>query len=458
MHRLFLGVASLLGVSVVAADPPPDWPRFLGRDFSGAAAVGDSSYADRDWSTPPLAHWQLSVADGYGLGVVWEGSYYHFDAPDKTQRLRRVDLETGKVLWSVDDRCNYRDLYGYEPGPRCTPTLDPDAGLIYTYGVDGLLTARDFATGQQRWQIDLNDRFGVVQNFFGVGSSPLTVGDTLVVMVGGSPAADQSVAPGALNRVSPAGSLLVGLDKRTGKVRWATGDDLASYSSPRPIVLDGRTIVLVFARDHLHAIDPVAGQSLGRIYHRADILESVNAIVPVVSGNRVLVSDCYDLGTAVYDLKLAGGQVEFTEVWKDPPGRRREQSLRSHLSTPVLHEGFLYACSGRNAPDSDFRCVDFNTGTVRWTALERGRTTATRLGEVLLIVKESGPLVIARATPQRFETLGQWNVDEPIKLSSGDQSRALGYPCWSAPVVVGDQILVRGDRSVLSLQLPATLR
>ena len=81
---------------------------------------------------------------------------------------------------------------------------------------------------------------------------------------------------------------LVAFDLKSGKELWRCGDDLASYSSPRPIEIGGETLVLIFARDSLLAVDPIAGQVRWQFDHRADIIESVNASKPVVVGEALL--------------------------------------------------------------------------------------------------------------------------------------------------------------------------
>ncbi len=461
----FIGILTLLifavGEEFAIAEQPavmaaPSWPRFLNKDFSGTAKMSVSvadGVANWPWGDPPQCRWSLSVGEGYGLGVIDRGAYFHFDAHEGKERLRRIDMQNGQVLWSQENELNYRDLYGYESGARCSPTIDGDQ--IFTLGVAGALTARDVETGAQQWRIETNQRYHVVQNFFGVGSAPLVNGDAVIVMIGGSPIADQAIAPGRLDRVSPNGSLLVAFHRNTGKELWRCGDDLASYSSPRTMQIGDRKCVLVLGREFLHVIDPVEGKSLGNVRYRADILESVNAMVPVVSGQRVLVSDCYDLGASLFEIKPDRGEAAFRSVWRDPEGRRRDQSLRSHMSTPILHQGFLYACSGRNAPDSDFRCVDFATGKVQWTAMERRRSAATRLGEVLLVLKETGTLHVVRCTPERFDEIAVWNLDEASGDGSADRP-AIRYPCWAAPIIAGDSVLVRGDETVLCLKLPTS--
>jgi outer membrane protein assembly factor BamB len=213
--------------------------------------------------------WSIEVGDGYGIGSVANNRFYQLDAgaraggvvvPERTERLRCFDLPTGTLLWSKSQKIVYRDMLGYEDGPRASPTVV--GNRVYTMGVTGLLTCRDTKDGTQLWQVDTQSTYGVVQNFFGVASAPLVLNDQVIVMVGGSPAEDQNYPPMRLDRVSPNGSAVVAFDRQSGKQRWKCGDDLASYSSPVPMTIDGSDLVLVFARSGLLAVDPLAGKAL----------------------------------------------------------------------------------------------------------------------------------------------------------------------------------------------------
>ncbi|EMI17805.1 Pyrrolo-quinoline quinone [Rhodopirellula maiorica SM1] len=447
LSLLFFGLTCLaiapaaMGDEADASGSSLHWPRLLGENFDGDA-VTDQTF---DWSEKPRFLWSLEVGEGYGLGSVWGDEYFQFDAGSSssgpTERLRCIDLNTGKVKWQDARPLEYRDMYGYESGPRSTPTLDSQS--VFTLGVAGELVCRDRRTHQVRWAVDTNEKYGVVQNFFGVGSSPLLVDDLVIVMVGGSPSEDASIAPGRLDRVSPNGSALVAFDKATGKERWKCGDDLASYSSPRTIEIDGHTRVLVYARDNLLCVDPKLGKVLWKYPHRADILESAIAMTPVVDANQVFLSECYQIGSVL--LNVTDQQAK--EVWKDPPFDRRSQAMRSHWATPVLIDGFLYGCSGRNAPDSDFRCVKWDTGEVQWTDSRRTRSSATRVGNVMLVLEERGTLQVVKANPEKFELISEWRLDQ----GDGDVP-AIRYPCWSAPIVVGNRMLVRGDERVVCFE------
>ena len=430
-----------------------DWPRFLNSGFDGQASPAADLGDDPEFR---LA-WSLEVGEGYGLGSIAQGTYYHFDAiadPDAVsgrsgeiqERLRAIDVATGTLAWSKTMPTKYRDLFGYEAGPRSTPSItmtDGKPDQIYTMGVTGVLACRDASDGTLRWSVDTNQDYGVVQNFFGVGTSPLCYNELVIVMVGGSPAEDAKVAPMRLNRVSPNGSALVALDRLTGKEVWRCGNDLASYSSPRLITIDDQAYVLAFARDGVLMVDPREGKQLWRFDHRAEILESVNAIVPIVRGDEVFVSECYNVGSALLRVSANSANV----IWQDPLGNRRKQAMRSHWATPVLIDGFLYGCSGRNAPDSDFRCVEWHTGKLHWKDERRIRSSVTRVSDKLLVLEERGLLQVIAPNPDELSVIAE------LDLSQADGDRpALKSPCWAAPVVDGNRVLLRGDMKVLCLQ------
>ncbi len=445
-HILTATLLTLAAYVNFAGGTHADWPRFLNRDFDGTASnVSDSI----DWTVQPKLAWSIEVGEGYGLGAIAGGRYYHFDATNDrnatdrnaAERLTAYDMATGKPVWSVAESLTYRDLFGYEAGPRGTPAIDGDQ--IFTFGVAGRLTCRDLADGKKVWSVDTNAKYGVVQNFFGVGASPLVIDDVVVVMVGGSPAADQSVAPMQLNRVSPNGTAIVAFDRKTGAPRWSGGDDLASYSSPRTITIDDATYVLVFTRDGLLLIDAKTGDQKWRLDYRASILESVNAMVPVVDGNRVFISECYQRGGVLLNVDAE----KPTAIWSDE-NKRRDQSMRSHWATPILVDGNLYGCSGRNAPDSDLRCIDWLSGEVKWVDERRTRTQVTRAGDVLIVLEERGTIEIIRPTPEKLDVIATWKLGQP----NGDRP-AITFPCWAAPIVDGNQVLVRGDRTVLCLEV-----
>jgi outer membrane protein assembly factor BamB len=416
-----------------------DWTRFLGPTFDGKSTeVGIRT----DWSDEKLpALWSIDVGTSYGIGSVADGRYFQHERVGNMERLRAVHAETGKELWINDQPVSYSDMYGYNNGPRDTPSVDGED--VFTLGVAGQLTCVDAISGKTKWTVNTNEKYGVIQNFFGVGSSPLVLGDKVIAMIGGSPAADASIAPGRLDRVSPHGSAIVAFDRATGAERWKTGDDLASYSSPRPMTVNGKTVVISLARDGLIAVDPDTGETLWQYHHRADLLESVNGMVPVVIGNRVFVSDCYQVGSVLLEVTDKG----YKEVWKDPENRRL-QSFRGHWATPIEVNGFIYGCSGRNEPDSDLRSIDLLTSRLAWADNRRSRVSLMYVDNHFVVLDEGGLMELIRVDPTQMSVVTSIDLHQPTATRP-----ALGRPYWAAPILSHGLLYVRGSEKVLCLEL-----
>ncbi len=434
-------------VSLVDRSPPSlatrtqgsDWPRFLGATYDGKSP---EQGIGRDWSEGKLkTRWHARLGTSYGIGSVADGRYFQLDRVGDAERLRCLHAETGRELWSQSQPVEYRDMYGYNNGPRSSPTVAGSA--VYTLGVAGQLTCRAVSDGRLIWTVDTNTRYGVIQNFFGVGCSPLVLDDQVIVMVGGSPPEDRRVGYGALDRVSPNGSALVAFDADTGEERWRVGDYLASYSSPRPMVIDGKTVVLAFVREGLMAVDPAEGRELWFFPWRSPRLESVNAIVPVVEDRRVLISECYDLGAAVLEVS----QDQPRLLWRDPP-RSRQRALRAHWATPIALDGIVFGCSGRNKPDSDLRCFALGDGTLRWEDDRRVRSSLLYVDGHFVVLDEDGQMQLIDATTEELD------VVTSIDLASPAEDRpALKEPCWAAPILARGLLYVRGRDHVLCMEL-----
>src|SRR4029453_5380693 len=110
------------------------------------------------------------------------------------------------------------------------------------------------------------------------------------------------------------------------------------------------------------------------------------------------------IGSVLLRVRPDGKSVE--QVW-------RGTALEVHWSTPILHEGLLYAFSGRNEPDARFRCVELKTGKPMWgrdknwpphsppTPAVFGRGSCILADGKLVALGEGGLLGLFRPNPEK---------------------------------------------------------
>ena len=416
-----------------------DWPRMLGPRDDGTAAVklDVSNWADG----LPLA-WSIEVGEGYGNAVVRDGRMYHFDRYGDAERLTCYRLGDAQELWRVEFPVFYRDSFGYNNGPRAMPVVGE--GVVAVFGVSGTLAVVDAQDGSVRWRRDTSEEYNVLPNFFGVGSTPAIYQGKLIAMVGGSPESESIRGIGRLMDREPGDSGLVAFDLADGREIYRVGGNLASYSAPVIQSIGGSDWCLALMREGLVVFDPSDGQIADRYPFRASINESVNAAWPLVSGDEVFISETYEIGSAL--LKFKHGKLR--PVWTDPEGRR-EQAFRAHWATPVLVDGVLYGCSGRNEPDADLRAVRWADGKVLWTRRTHARSSVVAAGDLLINADENGIVQLIRANPKRFELLAEIDL---LEIEVGSNS-AIGTPVWAPPAIAEGHLILRGGHRLAALRL-----
>jgi outer membrane protein assembly factor BamB len=417
MSRLAVAACLLFAATAAAAD----WHRFLGPDGDGSSP---ETGIIKPWPKAGLKKlWECPLGTGYSPPSVAGGKLYTFDRVGDDNRLECRDARTGKLAWTSKTATNYVDSYGYDPGPRACPVIDGDR--VYAYAADGVLACVNAATGKEVWKLDLSAKYHAHQNFFGVGSAPLVHGDLLLVAVGGSPPGRQ---PFEFKETKGNGSAVVALEKLTGVEKWRVSDELASYTTPVVRTIGGKPTGLYFARGGLLGFDPANGKELFQKPYRSKLTESVNAANPVVVGDEVLLSECYENGSTL--LKISGGKV--TTVWADGTREREDRALASHWCTPIYADGFVYGCDGRNANDAELRCVEWATGTVKWVERRTTRCTLLKVDGHLISLGEQGELRLIKLNPAKYDEVSRWEVP------------GLGYPAWAPPVLSNGVLYVRG--------------
>ena len=425
-----------------------DWPRFLG--IHADCKSQETGLLDTWPKEGPPLKWKKVVGTGYSAPSVSNGNLVLHHRIKKEEVVESMDSLTGKTVWTFKYPSNYIDPFGYNNGPRCTPILTQDR--CYVLGAEGKLYCIGMQDGREIWMRDTAKDFNIPEAFFGVGSTPLLEGDKLIVMVGGQPDSGVVAFEASTGKTiwESVGKKTWDGERKTGwrgepYIQWREYEKQASYASPVAATIHGQRHILCLMRQGLVSLNPDTGEENFHFWFRARVNESVNAMNPVVSGDTILISAAYYRVGSVL-LKVAPGGKSVTETW-------RSRALEVHWTTPVLHDGNLYAFSGRNEPDARFRCVEMATGKLVWDQDESwrksylappekyGRGSAILADNKLIVMGEAGQLGLFRPNPVMAEEISKFQVPEMV------------YPCWTAPVLSNQKLYLRSESRLICYDL-----
>ncbi len=372
-HSLWAAAALLLAAAGA------DWPQFRGPNRDGVYA-GRATVPDFPAGGPPVV-WERPVGAGFSGPAAARGRVILFHRLGGKEVVESLVAASGETVWKSEAPTAYRDDFGFDEGPRATPVVA--GGQLYVFGAQGVLRCLEFATGRTVWSLDTHREFAVRKGFFGAASTPLALGNRLFANVGGSD-----------------GAGIVAVDKDTGRLLWKATDHEASYSSPVAADLEGETLVVFFTREGLAALDPASGAVRFERRWRSRSRASVNAAAPIVSGDAIFLSASY--GTGAVALRARDGVLE--EIWSGG------DSLNNHYATSVLAGGVLYGFHGRQEYGQSLRAVELASGKVLWSEEQYGAGTVMRVGDRLLVLRESGELDLLAASPEAFRSISRAQI------------------------------------------------
>jgi outer membrane protein assembly factor BamB len=401
-------VRFLPGIILLAAcASAEDWPQFLGPGRNGIYSGND--LAPKWGPSGPAVVWKKDIGQGFSSPVVSQGRLILFHRAGDKEVVEALEESTGRSIWKFDYPTRYRDDFGFDEGPRATPTVA--GGRVYTFGAEGMLHCLDFGTGKKIWSVDTQHQFQVAKGFFGAAGAPLVDENRVLMNIGG--------ATGGV----------VAFDAATGKTLWTATTQQAGYSSPVLATIQGAKHALFFTRAGLVDLDPANGKVRYEFPWRARMQASVNAATPIVVDDMVFLSSSYGTGAILLQIGASG----LKKIWSS------DDALTNHYATSVYKDGFLYGYHGRQEEGPSLRSIEFKTGKVRWDVDGFRAGTITLAGDKLLIMREGGELVLAKATPTAFEQISSAKVLPPVVRSY--------------PAIANGRIFLRNEKTLVSLNL-----
>ena len=351
---------------------PVKWTREIGAGFSSMSVVGERMFTMGHRSDTETG----DTKTGDGIETVW-----------------CLNPQTGDVLWKHEYPGKLLPNL-HEGGPCSTPTVDGD--YVYTLGKEGQLFCLSLADGNVVWEKMLQTELGVKLPEWGFSSSARILGNQLILEAG----------------------RVVSFDKRTGDKLWQTDIHEAGYGSAAVFEHDGKTLIATLDCDGLRVVDSTDGRQIAYTEWKSPY--QTNATTPIIVGDQIFVSTGYKVGCGLF--RLQGDSLELVYKNKD---------MRNHFNNSILYNEHLYGFDGDAHLGRlvTLNCIDFATGKLTWQQRGLGCGSLLIADNKLLVLTESGELVLAKATSESFVELAR--------------SPFLEGRCWTVPVLVNGLVYGR---------------
>lgn len=304
---MMLPALSLLLVLVfTAAADSTDWARFRGPNGSG---LSDTKGLPSTFGPDLNVVWKTELPQGFSSPIIHGNRIFLTGFRDDRLFTFAVDRSSGKVLWEREVPRDRKEKLDKRNHPAAASAAT-DGKSVYVFFGDYGLMAYD-VDGKELWRKPL----GPFNNIYGMGASPIIVGDTVVL------ACDQNT-----------GSFIAAFDAKTGKERWRTARPEAKSGHSTPIVYQppsGRTQILLPGSFLLNAYDAETGK---RVWWAGGLSFELKS-VPVIHGDTLFINGfgsdfnepgrhipvdpaatAFAAGDANKDGKLAGAEIPQAHV------------------------------------------------------------------------------------------------------------------------------------------------
>jgi outer membrane protein assembly factor BamB len=269
-----------------------NWSRFRGPNGSGVSSITN---VPTEFGPAKNLLWRLALPTGHSSPILSGDRIYLTGFRDETLLTFAIDRNAGRILWArAAPKVNTKVVDKRNNPASPSPAVD-DSG-VYVFFPDYGLIAYD-RSGAERWKLPL----GPFNNIYGMGASPIVVGDLVVL------ACDQSLA-----------SFVMAVNRKTGRVQWKTERPEAKSGHSTPIIWrgpDGKDQILLPGSFLLTSYDAATGRKLWWVRGLSFEMKST----PVMGRDTIYVNG---YGAPVND---PGNKVTVPpadEVWTTADGDR----------------------------------------------------------------------------------------------------------------------------------------
>jgi outer membrane protein assembly factor BamB len=346
--------------------------------------------------------WRRPIGPAWSSFAVVGDLFYTQEQRGNDEIVACYNVTTGKPVWRHSDAARFWESNG-GAGPRGTPTLSN--GRVYTLGATGILNVLKADDGAVVWSRNATSDTKAKLPIWGFASSPLVVGNVVVVATAGT---------------------LAAYDLASGEPRWVGPNGGGGYSSPHLVTIQGVPQILLLSAAGATSVAPADGKLLWQ----HPLSSGARIVQPAVTADGdILLHD--GEGNAMRRIAVANGPGGWTvaERWES-------FGVNPYFSDFVVHKGHVYGFSG-----SSIACADLKDGERKWKGGSYGQGQLVLLADqdLLLVLSETGELALVGATTDQFKELARLP--------------AIKGKTWNHPVVAGNVLLVRNGEEMAAFRL-----
>jgi outer membrane protein assembly factor BamB len=384
-----------IGIQGAFAD---DWRQFRGSDHS---SVSSEAKLPIEFSAEKNVAWKSPLV-GHGVSgpiVVGKKVFITASSGAVTQNRLHVlcfDVETGKQLWHrqfwATGRC-----FHHPTSANAAPTPASDGERIFAFYSSNDLVCLDL-DGNLLWYRGLGSDYPKAGNDVGMSSSPVVVGETVVVQV-----------------ENQGDSFAAGLDTATGENRWRLDRPKeANWASPALLPgKEGKDLVLLQSNKALAAHQPLTGE---RVWSMDLPCSGIPSSTP--SGDRIFAP-----AGGVTALDLKPGDTAPSLAWDS-------NRLAIGNASPVVHDGKVYVLASRAGV---LNCGDVAKGDLLWQLRLSGTFWATPViaNGHLYCVNQDGKVQVVKLGGEKGELVA---------------TNEMGDTFLASPAVADNGLFLRSDK------------
>lgn len=382
-----------------------EWAGFRGPARDG---IVRGVRVETDWAAkPPVKMWHRPIGPGWSSFAVQGDVLFTQEQRGEEEMVVAYRITSGEPVWRHRDKVRFWESNG-GAGPRGTPTLHN--GRVYALGATGVLNVLDAANGAVIWSRNLASDSEKQVPMWGFSSSPLIIGDKVVVAAAGK---------------------LAAYDLATGKPRWFGPNGGGGYSSPHLATIGGIEQIVFLSAAGATGINPADGKQLWQYaWPGTPILQpglTADGDLLIASGDAM-----GGMGMRRLAVSHAANTWNVAERWTS-------NGLKPYFSDFVIHNGHAFGFDGRI-----LSCIDLQDGTRKWKGgrFGQGQLVLLRDQDLLLVISEEGELGLVSATPDKFTEIARF--------------QAIEGKTWNHPVLIRDTLLVRNDQEMAAFRLALT--